>query len=69
MAVNLDKLRGKMVEMRKTQEDVARAIGIDRTTFSRKIKENGSKFTIGEIQKIMAAIPLSKSEAVDIFLN
>lgn len=69
MAVNVDKLRGKMVEMRKTQEEVASAIGIDRATFARKLKANGSKFTIGEVQRIMAAVPLSKADAVDIFLS
>lgn len=68
MTVNVNRLRGKLVEARTTQDAVARAIGIDRSTFSRKMKANGSTFTIGEIHKIIDTIPLTAAEAIDIFL-
>lgn len=69
MKLNMDKLRGKIVEARTTQEAVADSIGIDRSTFYRKIKCGGSGFTIGEIHKIVEAIPLTKQEAIEIFLT
>ena len=68
MKLNMDRLRGKIVEARTTQEAVADAIGIDRSTFYRKIKCGGKGFTIGEIHKIVKAIPLTRQEAQDIFL-
>ena len=69
MAVNVSRLRGKIVEHGSTQESVADAIGMDRSTFYRKMKSGGAKFTIGDVHKIVAAIPLSKEEAIDIFLT
>nr|DAH14482.1 MAG TPA: hypothetical protein [Caudoviricetes sp.] len=33
------------------------------------MKSGGAKFTIGDVHKIVAAIPLSKEEAIDIFFD
>lgn len=67
MVVNTDKLRGKVVEKRTTLDNVAKAAGMNRTTFYRKMKGNGENFTIGEIHKIVDAVPLTRQEAIDIF--
>lgn len=69
MIVNTNKLKGKLSEKAVTQELVADLMGIDKTTFYRKMKNGGSGFTIGEIHKMTDVIPLSKDEAVDIFFN
>lgn len=69
MIVNVQKLRGKLSEKSVTQETVADSMGIDRTTFYRKMKNGGSGFTIGEIHKMTDVIPLSRDEAVDIFFT
>lgn len=69
MVINLQKLKGKIVEKNTTQEAVADFMGIDRTTFYRKMKNGGSGFTVGEIHKMSQAIPLTKEEAIDIFFN
>ena len=68
MYVDVQKLKGRIVEKGTTQEAVADSIGIDRSTFYRKIKNQGASFSIGEIHKIAAVIPLTKEEAIDIFL-
>lgn len=68
MYIDTQKLKGRIVERRTTQEAVADSIGIDRSTFYRKIKNEGATFTISEIHKLVEAIPLSKDEAVEIFL-
>ena len=69
MVVNTARLKGKIIEHGNTQESVANAIGMDRTTFYRKLKDGGDKFTIGEIHRIVSAVPLSKDEAIDIFFK
>lgn len=69
MKTNMNKLKAKIVEVGITQEAVARMIDIDRSTFLRKVKGEGMSFTIGELHKMMKAIPLSKNEAIDIFLD
>ncbi|GIP14359.1 hypothetical protein J40TS1_00010 [Paenibacillus montaniterrae] len=69
MKTNMQKLRGKIVEAGITQEAVADLIGVDRSTFYRKVKSEGISFTIGEVHKIANAIQLTQQEAVEIFLG
>lgn len=66
--VNTDKLKGVIVERGKTQEGVARDIGMDRSTFYRRMKD-GQSFTIGEIERLVHALKLTNQEAIDIFLS
>ena len=68
MVVNVQRLRGKIVEKSNTQELVADAMGMNRTTFYRKMKNGGNGFTVGDIHKMITCIPLTKEEAIDIFL-
>ena len=67
--VNIMKLKGKIVEKGTTQEAVADRMNINRTTFYRKMKNNGEGFGIGEIHQMVNAIPLTKDEAVSIFFD
>lgn len=69
MVVNVQRLKGKIVERNNTQECIADAIGMNRTTFYRKMKNGGIGFTVGEIHDMVKNIPLTKEEAVDIFFN
>lgn len=66
--VNVMKLKGLIVERGTTQEAVADALGINRSTFYRKMKNNGD-FTVSEVQKLMTAIPISFEEASEIFFG
>ena len=52
MVVNIQRLRGKIIEKENTQESVADAMGMNRTTFYRKMKNGGNGFTIGDIRLI-----------------
>lgn len=65
--MNMQKLKGLIVERETTQENVAHEIGIDRSTFYRKMKNDS--FTIREAKMIARVIPLSKDEAIEIFFN
>lgn len=62
-------LKGKIVEAGTTIEAIAAAIGVNRSTFYRKMKNKGNTFTVEEMNKIVAAIPLSKSDAAAIFFD
>jgi len=64
----MDMLRGKMAELKLSPEDMAQAIGVDPSTFYRKIKAEGISFTVGQMHKIVDVLHLSREEAASIFL-
>ena len=66
--VNTNKLKGLIVERGKTQKAVANSIGIDRSTFYRKM-EKGGDFSISEALKMKEEIPLTDAEAIEIFFG
>lgn len=67
--IKIDRLKGLMVERHVTQEALSMALGINRSTLSRKLKDGGNKFTIDEIKKMQNFIPLTNEEVIDIFFN
>lgn len=66
--VDVNKLRGKIVEKGFSQQELAQSIGIDRSTFYRKMKNNGD-FSIGEVAEIAKVMQLTNEEAIEIFLS
>ena len=64
--VNVSKLKGKIVERDITQEELAKNIGITKSTFYRKMKQNGN-FSIKEVNLIVSSLNLTKDEASNIF--
>lgn len=66
--VNVSKLKGKIVERNTTQEELANKIGVTKSTFYRKMKQNGN-FSIKEVNSIVSALDLSKDEAMAIFFS
>lgn len=67
--VNVSMLRGKVIEKGFTLEKVADNIGIDKSTMSRKLSNNGEDFTIKQADDIVTLLDLSPSEATSIFFN
>lgn len=65
--MNVNKLKGKIVEKGFNVEQVADMIGIDRSSLYRKLND-ADKITIGEAAKIKDALSLSDGDAYDIFL-
>jgi len=53
--VDVSKLKGKIVERDTTQEELANKIGIDKSTFYRKMKQNGN-FSIKEVLIIVTIV-------------
>lgn len=68
MQTNLNLLRGKMAEQNISKEELAKKIGIDSSTFYRKMKNNGNSFTVGQMHKIVEILKLTHEEAAAIFL-
>lgn len=66
--MDINKLKGKLVEKQVNVETLANMIGIDRSSMYRKLN-NAEKITIGEALKIKSVLCLSDSEASDIFLR
>lgn len=61
-------LRSKMAENQVNVEEMAKALGIDDSTFYRKLKTDGVSFTVGQMHKIAEVLQLSHDEAASIFL-
>lgn len=68
MQTNMDLLRGKMAERKVGKEELAQRIGVNASTFYRKMKDEGVSFTVGQMHKIVDALNLSHEEAAAIFL-
>lgn len=64
---NVSILRGKIVECNTTQEALADAIGVNSSTFYRKMKNNGKNFTVGEVEKIANFLSLNSEDVMKIF--
>ncbi len=67
--MNINKLRGKIIENGMTVNDVASYIGMDRSTFYRKLNNEGETFTIKEVNLIRDVLNLTVDEAVSIFFT
>lgn len=69
LKINIDRLRGLLVERHVTHDALSTALGINRSTLYRKMGEGGNKFTAEEIYKMRDFIPLSDEEVIEIFLS
>ncbi|MDR2044860.1 MAG: helix-turn-helix domain-containing protein [Clostridium sp.] len=65
----MSRLRGKIIERETTQEAVADRMGIDRSTFYRKMKKGGNPFTVEDVQKIAEILALTSTEVMKIFFD
>ncbi len=65
--MNVRKLRAKMVENAISVEMLSNLIGINKSTFYRKLTSKGEDFTIGEANAIAKALALSAEEFTAIF--
>lgn len=65
--VNINKLRGRMVEQKVNADKMSDLLGINRSTFYRKLENNGDLFTIKEVQIMSKALKLNLDDVNDIF--
>jgi Helix-turn-helix. len=67
--VNVNKLKGKIVECGLSIEELAKRIGKDRATLYRRLNSDGKDFTIEEADLIAKTLNLTYSEVNAIFFN
>lgn len=67
--VNVNKLKGKIVECGMNVAEFALKIGMDRATLYRRLSSEGKDFTIEEADCIVKELRLSSSEANAIFFS
>lgn len=65
--MNINKLKGKIVERGMNIETLAERIGINRASLYRKLNDS-EKITIGEASKMKEALEMNNEEAYEIFL-
>lgn len=65
--LDVSRLKSKIVEKNTSIKELSRKIGINHTTFYRKLKSNS--FSIEEADKIAAALSLTNKEATAIFFS
>lgn len=65
--LDVSRLKSKIVEKSTNIKELSREIGINHTTFYRKLKSNS--FSIEEADKIAAALSLTNEEATAIFFS
>ena len=65
--MNINKLKGKIVEKEKSPDELASAMGISVATYYRKMSD-AEKITIGEAKILKAELEMTDAEATEIFL-
>lgn len=67
MQIDVNRLKGKTVELGLTGAAVAEKLGIDQSTYYRKLGAGGGSFTIAQAQMISKILELSPNECSTIF--
>lgn len=65
--VNINKLKGKMVEKEFNVEKMSLVLGMNQSTLYRKLNTNGDNFTLKEATDIARALDMSYEEVNEIF--
>lgn len=65
--LDVQKLKGKIVEKGKSVESVSAELGINPATFYRKLKNNS--FEINEADKLVDILALTNEEVIAIFFS
>lgn len=66
---NMNLLKSKIVENGLSVEKIVESIGINKSTFYRKLANEGENFTVEEVYKIASTLNLSAREVNSIFFN
>jgi len=67
--MNVNKLKGKIVENETNITELAEKIGLDRSTLYRKLNTKGETLSIKEANQIVEVLNLTKEESISIFFN
>ena len=62
-------LRAKMHERKMSISALSESIGIDDSTFYRKVNENGEKFTVAQARAMASLLELTPEDTTAIFFS
>ncbi len=65
--INVNKLKGKIVERGLNISEFSKDIGMNKSTFYRRLSEKGETFSIKEVNKMCSVLNLTSEEATAIF--
>ena len=68
MPIDTVALKMRMSAKGITVSDLTKILGIDESTYYRRMSNDGDTFTVGEVQKIVETLRISKRDATAIFL-
>ena len=68
MPIDVERIKARMSELGLTVKDVVSDLGIDESTYYRKMANNGKTFSVEQAQKLRILLDLTKQEASEIFL-
>lgn len=69
MYTNMEELKRKMADRGVSNEEMAKSLGINPSTFYRKLQRAGESFTVGQMHRIAEVLKLTKDEVSLIFLE
>lgn len=69
MSDKMQMLKQKISDANMTQDALAVKIGMNPSTFYRKVKSGVDAFTVGEMHSLVDALSLTENEAKNIFLS
>ena len=69
MNVNVNKLKGKIVENGMTVSSLAEKIGVDRATLYRKLSNDGETMLVKDANAIVSVLHLTAEDALEIFFS
>jgi len=69
MNINVNKLKGKIIENGMTVSSLAKEIGVDRATLYRKLSNDGETMLVKDANNIVSALNLTAEEAMAIFFS
>lgn len=67
MLVNVNKIHGRIKELKTNIVEVAGKMGIDKSTLYRKLANNGAGLTVKDAQMLVEILQLTDEEALLIF--
>ena len=67
--MNVNMLKGKIVEKGMNVLDVANRMNIDKSTLYRKLNANGETFTVKDVKDITCILELSSEDVMNIFFT
>jgi transposase-like protein len=67
MFVNVDKIHGRIRELKTNVVEVAGKMGIDKSTLYRKLANNGAGLTVKDAQQLVDILQLTDEDALQIF--